>query len=54
LKEEKLKEGKLSEEDKQRERTPEFEEVRKWHSGIESAIHALATVRRAEHIRNTG
>jgi IS5 family transposase len=37
------KPGKLSQEDKQRESTPEFGEVRKWHSGIESAIHALGT-----------
>ena len=35
--------GKLSEEDKQRESAPEFGQVRKWHSGIESAIHALGT-----------
>jgi len=37
------KKGKLSEEDKQRESAPEFGKVRKWHSGIESAIHALGT-----------
>lgn len=37
------KKGKLSEEDKQREGAPEFVRVRKWHSGIESAIHALGT-----------
>ncbi len=37
------KPGKLSEEDKQRESAPEFGKVRKWHSGIESAIHALGT-----------
>src|SRR4030042_2403380 len=37
------KKGKLSEEDKQRESAPEFVKVRKWHSGIESAIHALGT-----------
>jgi IS5 family transposase len=37
------KKGKLSEEDKQREGAPEFGKVRKWHSGIESAIHALGT-----------
>jgi IS5 family transposase len=35
------KKGKLSEEDRQRESAPEFGKVRKWHSGIESAIHAL-------------
>jgi len=37
------KKGKLSEEDKKRESAPEFGKVRKWHSGIESAIHALGT-----------
>jgi IS5 family transposase len=37
------KPGKLSEEDKQRESAPEFVKIRKWHSGIESAIHALGT-----------
>ena len=35
------KKGKLKEKDKQREGAPEFGEIRKWHSGIESAIHAL-------------
>ncbi len=35
------KKGKLSETDKIRESSKEFGEVRKWHPGVESAIHAL-------------
>jgi len=35
------KKGKLKEEDKEREGAPEFSKARKWHPGIESAIHAL-------------
>jgi len=35
------KKGKLKEEDKEREGAPEFGTARKWHPGIESAIHAL-------------
>jgi len=35
------KKGKLSEKDKERQNGKEYKEVRKWHSGVESAIGAL-------------
>jgi hypothetical protein len=35
------KKGKLSEQDKQRQNDKEYKKVRKWHSGVESAIGAL-------------
>lgn len=35
------KKGKLSESDRLRESSKEFGKIRKWHSGVESAIHAL-------------
>jgi hypothetical protein len=37
------KKGRLTEEAKLRERTPAFRQARRWHPGVESAIHALVS-----------
>lgn len=48
------KKGKRSEVDRQREQSKEFLTVRKWHSGIESAIHALGAGNGLTRCRDKG
>ena len=48
------KKGKRSETDRQREESKEFIKVRKWHAGIESAIHALGAGNGLTRCRDKG